>query len=249
MTHHFSCITWNIHRGRGGDGRVEPERILDVLDREIWQGGDDALILQEADAEAAHQTGVAAPARIEKITGLHHVQSDRMLRSTDASHGFLGIVLYLHRDITVEHVQLVDLPGHCARGAVVADVKKAGIPLRLVATHLSLAQWLRVMQMRTLGQFLRRCNPRQTVLVGDLNEWRPWGGFAFGSSVTGLHLAGPALRSFPVRVPVLPLDRILSTPEGQVTHARVLDGAGIRAASDHRPLRARITLGGATSAP
>lgn len=249
MTHEFSCITWNIHRGRGGDGRVDPARILDVLAREVWQGGTDALILQEADAEAAHQAGVVEPARIEEITGLRHLQGDRATRTTDASHGFQGNVLYLHPDITVERVSLVDLPGHCARGAVVVDVQKAGIPLRLVGMHLSLAQWLRVMQMRTLGQFLRRCDKRQTVLVGDLNEWRPWGGFAFSRAVMRLDLAGPALRSFPVRAPVLPLDRVLSTPEGQVIEAQVLDGAGIRAASDHRPLRARVTLGAATSVP
>lgn len=249
MTQHFSCITWNIHRGRGGDGRVDPARILDVLAREVWQGGTDALVLQEADAEAAHQTGVAAPEQIEEITGLRHLHGARVLRSTDVSHGFLGIVLYLHPDITVEQVQLVDLPGHCARGAVVADVHKAGIPLRLVATHLSLAQWLRVMQMRTLAQFLRRCDARQTILIGDLNEWRPWGGFAFGPAVSGLNLSGPALPSFPVRRPLLPLDRVLSTAEGRVTQAQVLDGTGIRAASDHRPLHAHVTLGAPTSAP
>lgn len=62
------------------------------------------------------------------------------LRSTDANRGILGVVLYLHLDITVEKVPLVDLSVRCARGAVVADVNKAGVPLRLVATHRSLAQ-------------------------------------------------------------------------------------------------------------
>ncbi|KIN71093.1 endonuclease/exonuclease/phosphatase family protein [Sulfitobacter guttiformis] len=249
MTHSLSCITWNIHRGRGSDRLVDPERILDVLSREVWHIGTDALILQEADAETDNQAGVVDPEKIERVTGLRHLQTARALRSTDTSHGFLGVVVYLHPDIVIERVQLVDLPGHCARGAVVADVKKAGIPVRLVATHLSLAQWLRVMQMRTLGQFLQRFDPRQTVVCGDLNEWRFWGGFAFGRAVTGLDLSGPALRSFPVRMPLLPLDRVLSTPEGHVSDAQVLDGTGIRAASDHRPLRASVTLGVATSAP
>jgi endonuclease/exonuclease/phosphatase family metal-dependent hydrolase len=102
--------------------------------------------------------------------------------------------------------------------------------------------------MRALGQHLLRHAPRQTILCGDLNEWRPWGGLALSARVFGQTLTGPALPSFPVLRPLLPLDRIMTTAQGHVTGARVLDGPGIRAASDHRPLRARVSLGAATSA-
>lgn len=248
MTNELSCITWNIHRGRGNDGCINPARTLGVLRREVWQGGGDALILQEADAEAAPHHGVLEIASVEAATGLRHAQSDPAARSTADSHGFLGVIVYLHPTIKVETVRLVDLPGLCARGAVVVDMQKAGIKLRLVATHLSLSQALRVVQMRTLAQHLRRRDARQTILCGDLNEWRPWGGLALARRTLGQAFDGPALPSFPVARPLLPLDRVLTTAPGSVTQASVLDGPGIRAASDHRPLRACVTIGPATSA-
>ena len=248
MTAHLSCISWNIHRGRGSDGLVNPARILDTLQREVWQAGTDTLILQEADEEETPHRGVLDIAGVEAATGLRHVQSVRTLRSTAQSHGFLGVIIYLQPEITVETIRLVDLPGLCPRGAVVVDAQKAGIKLRLVATHLSLSQALRVVQMRTLGQLVSRLDTRQTILCGDLNEWRPWGGFALSHRVFGQTLVGPAMRSFPVRRPLLPLDRILTTAPGRVVEARTLDGEGIRAASDHRPICARVTLSAATSA-
>ncbi|MFW5881341.1 MAG: endonuclease/exonuclease/phosphatase family protein, partial [Roseicyclus sp.] len=90
---------------------------------------------------------------------------------------------------------------------------------------------------------LFRRSPRPTVLCGDLNEWRPWGGLAFSRSVLGARFAGPAPATFPVRRPVLPLDRVLAAGGAQVRKARVLDGAGIRIAADHRPLAAEVEIG------
>jgi endonuclease/exonuclease/phosphatase family metal-dependent hydrolase len=182
-------------------------------------------------------------ATVEARTGLYHAHRLRAHRWGDTSHGFLGVVLLTAPRIEVEDVTLLDLPGHCHRGAVIADLRHEGRPLRLVGTHLSLSQVLRIVQMRTLGQHLLRRAPRPTVLCGDLNEWRPWGGTAFSRKVLGERFTGPAPATFPVRWPVLPLDRVLAAGGARVLEAQVLDGAGIRLASDHRPLRARVTLG------
>jgi endonuclease/exonuclease/phosphatase family metal-dependent hydrolase len=43
-----------------------------------------------------------------------------------------------------------------------------------------------------------------------------------------------------VRYPILPLDRILGAGGARVAAVRVLDGPGIRMASDHRPIHAVI---------
>jgi endonuclease/exonuclease/phosphatase family metal-dependent hydrolase len=136
-------------------------------------------------------------------------------------------------------------PGHCHRGAVIAELRKDGCPFRIVGTHLSLSQVLRIVQMRTLGQHLFRRTPRPTVLCGDFNEWRPWGGIAFSRAVLGSRFSGPATATYPVRRPFLALDRVLAAGGARVSEARVLDGAGIRMASDHRPLRAMIEVAAA----
>jgi endonuclease/exonuclease/phosphatase family metal-dependent hydrolase len=96
--------------------------------------------------------------------------------------------------------------------------------------------------MRTIGQHLFRRAARPTVLMGDLNEWRPWGGLALSEGVLGMRLAGPAPATFPAVRPLLPLDRILASAPAKVRGTRVIDTPGILAASDHRPIAAEIVF-------
>jgi endonuclease/exonuclease/phosphatase family metal-dependent hydrolase len=240
----FVCASWNVHRGKGNDGVTAPDRIRRVLAADVCAGPLDALILQEADADGPPYRGFLDLAQIEADTGLRHVQAAPSARWGAESHGFLGVIVFAHPSWQVQDVVLLDLPGHCHRGAVIVDLAREGVALRLVGTHLSLSQALRVVQMRTLGQHLFRRAPRQTVLCGDLNEWRPWGGLALSPRVSGLRFAGPARATFPVGRPILPLDRVLATAPARVVSATVLDSADIRMASDHRPIRAEVSLGG-----
>jgi len=241
----FTCVNWNIHRARGHDGVVDPDRIARVLHQEVWQPDVDAVVLQEADEEAPPHCGLLDIARVEADTGLRHVQSSVVHRWGRECHGFLGIVMFLHPDATIQSIDLLDLPGHCHRGAVVVDFERGGRPLRLIGAHLSLSQALRIVQMRTIGQHMFRRDDRMSILCGDLNEWRPWGGLAFSRRLTAVELvSGQVQGTFPARWPVLPLDRVLVTPPAKITRTEVLDGKGIRVASDHRPVRAEVSLPG-----
>lgn len=242
MSKALTAVSWNIHRARGRDGRVDPGRIKAVLEREVCPPGSaEILALQEADEERRPHRGILDIAAVEAGTGLRWAHGDPVLRWGVESHGFLGAILFLPPGAEVRHGDLLDLPGHCHRGAVALEVALGGKLVRVLTTHLSLGQPLRVAQMRTIGQYLARRPAMQTILLGDLNEWRPWGGLAFRRGLTLLPLEGPARPSFPAGRPVLPLDRILSAP-GTVDRLEVLDGPGIRAASDHRPVRARVRL-------
>ena len=240
----LSCVSWNIHRGRGQDGIVDPARTLDVLLRDVCAEVPDVLCLQEADEDQRPHRGILDLDRLGRETGLSHAHPGDAMRWSAESHGFLGVVLFLGAEVRLQELVLLDLPGRCHRGAVVADVLWRGRPVRIVGTHLSLAQVLRVAQMRTIGQHLARRAPRQTILAGDLNEWRPWGGLALSERILGLRLDGPARPSFPSGRPLLPLDRILTSAPGRIEGQRVLDSAGIRAASDHRPIAARVRIPG-----
>lgn len=238
----FSVVTWNIHRGRGEDGIVDPTRIVDVMAKEVLARSADLLVLQEADEERRPHRGVLDLAEIQARTGLHHLQAAHSARWGIDSHGFLGVVLFGRAGVDVDDITLLDLPGHCHRGAVVADLSMDGAPLRVVAAHLSLSYILRIAQMRIIGQHLYRRPPRPVLLCGDLNEWRPWSGLAFSPSVLGVRFRGPVRATFPVKRPVFPLDRVLAARGAQVLQTEVLDGDGIRIASDHRPLRAEFAL-------
>jgi endonuclease/exonuclease/phosphatase family metal-dependent hydrolase len=247
------CVSWNVHRGKGRDGRIDPGRIRAVIAADIAPLAPDILVLQEADADCPPHAAVLDFDAIAGDLGLVSLHGDATLRWGTESHGFLGVIVLHRRDIACTAATLLDLPGHCHRGAVVADLRpQAGAGLRLVATHLSLAQWLRAVQMRTIGQHLTRRDAigpaMPAVLVGDLNEWRPWGGLALSRGVVGRRLHGPARPTFPAVRPLLPLDRALGDRPGLVAATRVLDSAGIRAASDHRPLCITLRPGQAAGA-
>ncbi|MEM8822108.1 MAG: endonuclease/exonuclease/phosphatase family protein [Pseudomonadota bacterium] len=236
ITESLRVVTWNVHRGVGADGRFDPERILRVIADDITPDAPDILVLQEADEDHWPHRGFLDIDGIEAVTGLQHAHGPDLLWGPE-SHGFLGVIVFVHPRISVLGGRVLDLPGHAHRGAVVLDL---ALPLRIVATHLSLAQWLRAVQMRAVGQFLHRASDMETVLIGDINEWRPWGGLAFSRAVVGRSLTGPARATFPVGRPILPLDRILGDRPGLITDPKVMDSPGIRAASDHRPLMATI---------
>jgi endonuclease/exonuclease/phosphatase family metal-dependent hydrolase len=91
----FACVTWNVHRGRGRDGRVDPERIARVLINDVLAESVDVLALQEADAECPPHAGILDIGAIEAATGLRHAHSERALRWGDESHGFLGSILFV----------------------------------------------------------------------------------------------------------------------------------------------------------
>ena len=67
----FDCLSWNIHRGRGEDGVVDPARTVDVLCREVARPDTDLLVLQEADEECPPHRGILDIAGVEGRTGLH----------------------------------------------------------------------------------------------------------------------------------------------------------------------------------
>ena len=237
------AVSWNIHRGRGADGLVNPGRILRTLAEEVCPPGSAHVLgLQEADEERPPHGGILDIAAVEQATGLRYAHRDPRLRWGSLSHGFLGSILFLPPEREILHADVVGLPGRCQRGAVAIELGRPGPLLRVICTHLSLAQTLRIAQMRVIGQYVFRRPAMPTVLLGDLNEWRPWGGLAFSAAVTGLHMRGPRAASFPVSRPLLSLDRILCDVPNAVRRLEVLDGPGIRTASDHRPVRAELAL-------
>ncbi len=238
-----SCLSWNIHRCRGNDGRVDPERTLATLQAECLGDPIDALILQEADTEVPPHSGLMDIAATEAATNLRYAHQDARHRWADGSHGFLGVVLFVSTDISIDRITLLDLPGRCHRGAVVADLTRSGRQFRLIGVHLSLSQALRWAQLRIISQFMFRQSRTPTILMGDLNEWRPWGGMALSPRFLGQTFSGPVKPTFPVNRPLLPLDRVLTTAPAHVQMTKVLDGDAIRQTSDHRPLWARVNLG------
>lgn len=238
----LTCVTWNIHRAKGHDGIVDPERIHKAIASDFVPLRPDVLALQEADEECRPHARILDMDRISADTGLIYQHSQKTMRWGCVSDGFLGTILFLHPGLVVRHMNVLDLPGHCHRGAVAIEIESDTIPVRIISTHLSLFQPLRIIQMRIIGQYLHRRPEMQNILLGDLNEWRPWGGAMLQRHLVGRSFKGPVRATFPAKKPILPLDRILTDRGGAIRNMSVCASRNIRLASDHLALKATVTV-------
>lgn len=236
------CVTWNIHRAKGRDGRIDPGRVMDAIETAVVPYNPDVLALQEADGACRPHARIIDVARIAQMTGLTYMHDNSNLRWGPESDGFLGTILFVNARLRRTHADVIDLPGHCHRGAISVETMCDGRACRIISAHLSLSQVLRIAQMRIIGQYIRRRPVMRTILLGDLNEWRPWGGLAFASRLLGTDLHGPVRPTFPAGLPALPLDRILTDKGGEVREIEVINSAATNAASDHRPLAGVVTV-------
>lgn len=237
------CITaasYNVHKCVGMDKRFDPNRIISV----IAELNADVLALQEADRRFGQRIGLLDAAALEKRTGLTVLP----VADTPGGHGWHGNAL-LVREGRLLRLRRIDLPGAEPRGALVAELKLPAGRIRVIAAHLGLMRRHRAMQAATLLEVIaegdrRAHTPMPTLLMGDLNEWRP----GVPSSLVALErifgsLAGGA-PSFPSRLPFLALDRILGT-QGIVSAVEAHSTPLARLASDHLPLKARVDLAAA----
>lgn len=235
------CATWNVHRAKGTDGLKVPARVESALADVVAPLSPHILALQEADEECRPHARILNVEKIEQATGLRSVHTRPELRWGPESDGFLGVILFLSPRFEAVHGDVIDLPGHCHRGAIAVEARCRGCTFRVMSAHLSLTQPLRLIQMRILGQYIRRRPPMQTIFLGDMNEWRPWGGLMFHRKVVGTDFRGPTCATFPSKRPVLHLDRILTDQSGAVRSVAALKTPETQLASDHLPLFAEVT--------
>ncbi|WP_240048358.1 endonuclease/exonuclease/phosphatase family protein [Crenalkalicoccus roseus] len=233
--------SYNIHKCVGTDGRFDPGRIAAV----VGELRADLVALQEVDRRFGRRTGLLDIAAIERESGLVP------LRVSDLPDGLgwhgNGLLV---RPGTRARLHRMALPGAEPRGAVVAELTLpcGRGPIRVVAAHLGLLRRCRLRQAACILETITQGPDMPTLLLGDLNEWRPGGRSVLQalSPVFGPVPDGPP--SFPARLPVLALDRILGCRRLVVGPVEVHDSPLARVASDHLPLKAWVRLeAGATA--
>ena len=229
----MKVASYNIHKCRGVDGFVKPERIVAVV-KEI---GADLVALQEVDHRIGTRTGLLNPALIESETGLKLlVQSDIV-----DGHGWHGNALLVRGEPLHYHRSRIHLPGIEPRGAVFAELDFGEGRFRVIAVHLGLLRRSRMMQAKALLDAFLGMTPMPTIMLGDFNEWRRVrrSALAVLEPVFG---SLPVVSSFPSRLPLLPMDRILDWPPGLITQFAVHNTPLAKLASDHLPLVADVNL-------
>jgi endonuclease/exonuclease/phosphatase family metal-dependent hydrolase len=225
-----TLATYNVHQWEGADGRCDPERVFRVI-REL-----DAQIVALQEVSLPSDCG-PTPADLARATGLIPVSGPTLVRG-EADFG--NLVLTRWQPARVRRLDL-SLPAREPRGAL--DLVYARPELRVLATHLGLKAYERRRQVAWLLNALDQGPAGPAVLLGDLNEWFLWGPLM--RRLARRFGATPARRTFPARLPLLPLDRIWVRPAGALRGVRVHRSSLARAASDHLPLVGRVELAAA----
>lgn len=236
----FRIATYNIHKGRGMDGRVRIGRILRVL-REIDA---DIIALQEVvnhhgDAPEKHQARYLA----EQLGYFYMVGETRTHRK-----GVWGnATLSRWKAETSCHVDL-SVAGREPRGALRTDFRAGAGILHIFNAHLGTSVRERRAQARLIDEWLLKAIDisGQRIVMGDFNDWNH--GLVTKTLSEEFHLTDllehlPRTRAYPGLLPLLHLDHIYIDHDLRIEKARLHRNRLSLIASDHLPLVADVTFG------
>lgn len=222
--------SYNMRKAIGTDRRRRPDRTIEVLN----ELDADVIALQEADRRFGERASALPLHMLEEHSDYLPVPLDNRA----ASIGWHGNALLVKRGVEACPGHLLHLPALEPRGAVLADLKVQGVPLRVVGMHLDLSGlWRRRQAHAILCHLDEREGDPPTVLMGDLNEWSNGGCLR---DFAQHHLFAPCGRSFHASRPIAQLDRIMVTPDLDILNSGVHASATARHASDHLPIWADL---------
>jgi endonuclease/exonuclease/phosphatase family metal-dependent hydrolase len=244
MSHPLSIrvATYNIHKCRGMDRRVSPERIAQVI-QEIEV---DVIALQEVvRADSQDQLEILA-----KLTGFPHLAFGENRKHLGGRYGNALLSRY-----PIQHSRNYDvtMPGREPRGLLRADIRlNNGTSMHVLNVHLGTGLLERRGQAsRLLHQelLLSKEFSAPVILLGDFNEWTR--GMAtkrlsehFRSAETPrlMNRRAKKMRSYPGILPMLHLDHIYYDDVLQLKTFGLHRSRIALVASDHLPLIACFEL-------
>ena len=231
--------TYNIHKCRGMDTRVRPERIAEVI-----AGLDaDVIALQEVVRGKKDKDQLSVIAK--ELGGYNYCfGATRKLRGADYGNAVLSrlpIGDHQHYNITASRRE--------PRGCLRADIRmgRQGM-LRLFNAHLGTGYIERRRQAQILVDPKLLANPKFSgcrIVLGDFNEWTP----GLTTKLLTAHLTSADLRPFlrrvktyPGMLPFMHLDHIYFDPEFELQNAALCRTKLAKVASDHLPLVAEFVF-------
>jgi len=233
---HFRLLSYNIHKGIGGvDRRYDLGRIVET----IAHYQPDVAFLQEVDDGVPRSRQHAQAELLAKETGLEHFTYQRNVSLRVGHYGNAILSRFPLED--PQHIDLTLRPKK-RRGALIArwrvpvgDHTKA---ITLVNLHIGLSGIERQWQLRKLFRVSHLADLRTRsplVIGGDFNDF--WNSLGWRvMQPAGFQPAGPAVRTFPARLPLRPLDKVFFRGDLRPTHTYAGHVDVARQASDHLPL-------------
>lgn len=225
----LEVASYNVHRCVGLD-LVENEPRVAAVIREMRA---DVVALQEVESDPRAEQ----PEYLSCATGYQVVLGKTFLRGD----GEYGNAILCRPPILETRLLDLSIAGREPRGAIDVDLNVAGRRVRVINTHLGLAPSERAHQAERLLEALAAREDPLVVLLGDFNDWFPW-----GPALRRIRASFPACstaRTFPAPCAVAALDRVLVRPGAALRRVWVHRSRRAWIASDHLPLRASIDLG------
>jgi endonuclease/exonuclease/phosphatase family metal-dependent hydrolase len=235
-SHALRIATYNVHACVGADGRHDPDRVAAV----IGELDADVVALQEFTYPASVALDTRAPVVLTTLDRYECALGptrNRLGRTVTECFG--NALLTRHPIVEVHRIDL-SMERREPRGALAATIDVAGTVWHVLATHLGLRIHERHFQTRQIMDYLNAVRDTFIVVLGDFNDWLP------GRSAAHLldrrlgHQPRPA--TFPVRWPIVALDRIWVHPRHALRRLSVHTSATARIASDHFPVVAEVAL-------
>lgn len=236
----FSIATYNTHKSRGLDGRVRPDRIVEVL-REL---GADLIALQEVVSRKGGAREEDQARYFAEELGYDWVMGEN--RTHDG--GAYGNVVLSRWPIQMFSNYDISTAGRERRGCLRIDVTLGEMLLHIFNLHLGTAFFERREQAKKLlGQEIL-ANPElpgKRIVLGDFNEWSR--GLASRLFATHFNAADPLRylgrsRTYPGVLPFLHLDHIYFDPWLRLNRLSLHRTRRALLASDHLPLVANFAL-------
>jgi endonuclease/exonuclease/phosphatase family metal-dependent hydrolase len=223
-------LTYNIHHGEGTDGRVELDRLANVMK----SARPDLVALQEVDQATARTGAVPQLTELGRLMGMHAEFGKAM----DYLGGAYGVgVLSRWPIVSSENHPLPTPPDREPRTALTVRVKayEHGPLLQFTSTHLDEGRdrEIRKIQAAHLNELLVPGDGLPSILAGDLNVRSD----SEAMEILAAHWT-PAALDEPWSAPLgrrRPPDYVLfpTAEPFRVVESRFIDD---RVASDHRPL-------------
>jgi len=226
----WRVATYNIHRCIGMDGIRDCRRIVEVL-HEISA---DVVALQEVSSFHVEEGDIIE--YLATATGTTPIEGFTMMEESAR----YGNVLLSKRPVSAVNRFDISIKGREPRGVIEAVLGHEADNARLWATHLGLGIRERHAQIEKLMTIVGAADAARSILLGDFNEWLPWGRPL--RKLRSWFAHGSAPSTYPSCWPFLKLDRIWVRPFNDHTTFRAHLSQLSRVASDHLPLVADIVF-------
>ena len=223
-------LCFNIHGGRGQDGKRNLARINALMDEHNIDIG----VFQEIETRASHAGHMDEIDILSGSNRPYHLHGPTM-RELNGWYGNLIVSRYpILRGIVHNLGTRVNYEPRAAVDALI-DTPKGKI--RLIGTHLSLAsleRWKEANNLLKLIESVEETERNPLFLMGDINEWR--GSAKLLKYLNQVLIPIATEPSFPSFKPLLRLDRVWCDTPNIMVKATTLKDKTARKLSDHLPL-------------